>query len=110
MPQRKGDDWSDLPAGAARLMGPKKWFWKGMMNLDRQNSGSYRDFIRAYAACCSFADMSVGRLISALDESGHAVGLGHLSGILGQCGSDTKRLEHPAVYAYCTADGVGDGA
>lgn len=72
LPQRKEDDWSDLPAGAARLMGPKKWFWKGMMNLDRQKSGSYRDFIRAYAACCSFADMSVGRLISALDESGHA--------------------------------------
>ncbi len=72
LPPRKADDWNDLPTGAARLMGPKKWFWKGMMALDRQKPGSYRNFIRAYAACCSFADMSVGRLLKALDESGHA--------------------------------------
>jgi len=53
-------------------MAPKKWFWKGMMTLDKQQPGSYRDFIRAYAACCTFADTSVGRLIAALDESGLA--------------------------------------
>ena len=72
LPQRKADDWSDLPAGAAKLMGAKKWFWKGMMKVERDKRESYRDFIRAYAACCSFADMSVGRLISALDASGYA--------------------------------------
>ncbi len=70
MPQRKADDWNDLPTGAAKLMGAKKWFWKGMMQVERAKSGSYRDFIRAYAACCSFADMSVGRLVSALMKAG----------------------------------------
>ncbi len=34
LPERKQDDWSDLPAGAARLMGSKKWFWNGMMKVE----------------------------------------------------------------------------
>lgn len=72
LPTRKKDDWDDLPSGAAKLMDPKKWFWKGMMDLEKQKPGSYRNFIHAYAACCSFADTSVGRLLKALDESGHA--------------------------------------
>jgi arylsulfatase A-like enzyme len=49
-----------------------KWFWKGMMALEKSKPGSYRRFINAYAACCSFADVSVKRLLKALDESGHA--------------------------------------
>jgi arylsulfatase A-like enzyme len=72
MPLRKVDDWEDLPEGATRLMGGKQWFWKGMMDLEQEHPGSYRDFVRAYAACCSFADASVGRLLEALDASGHA--------------------------------------
>jgi arylsulfatase A-like enzyme len=69
MPLRKEDDWDDLPSGAARLMKEKRWFWKGMMELERKQPGSYRRFIKAYAACCSFSDASVGRLIDALDWS-----------------------------------------
>jgi len=72
LPERKENDWSDLPAGASKLMRSKKWFWQGMMKVEQAKSGAYRDFIRSYAACCSFADMSVGRLVSALDASGYA--------------------------------------
>ena len=43
-----------------------------MMKVEQAKGGSYRNFIRSYAACCSFADMSVGRLVSALDASGYA--------------------------------------
>ncbi|MDP6047016.1 MAG: sulfatase [Phycisphaerae bacterium] len=72
LPPRKEDDWSDRPSGAAALMRAKKWFWKGMMALEKRKPGSYRKFIHSYAACCSFADASVKRLLSALDASGHA--------------------------------------
>jgi arylsulfatase A-like enzyme len=72
LPPRKEDDWSDLPTGAAALMRPKKWFWKGMTALEKTKPGSYRKFIHSYAACCSFADASVKRLLDALDKSGHA--------------------------------------
>ncbi len=71
LPERKQNDWSDLPTGASRLMGSTKWFWNDMMKVEGEQKGSYRDFIRAYAACCSFADRSLGRLVSALDAGGH---------------------------------------
>jgi arylsulfatase A-like enzyme len=69
LPLRKPDDWDDLPAGAASLLGPKKWFWRGMTALDERQPGSYHDFIEAYAACASFADAQIGRLLDALDAS-----------------------------------------
>ena len=72
LPLRKDDDWNDLPTGAVSLMRRTKWFWKGMMTLEKSKPGSYRRFINSYAACCSFADVSVKRLLKALDESGHA--------------------------------------
>ena len=71
MPLRKDDDWNDLPAGAANLLKSKKWFWKGMEKLELEQPGSYRRFVKAYAACCSFSDASVGRLVNALDKSGY---------------------------------------
>ena len=72
MPVLKKDDWDDLPAGAAKLMQAKKWFWKGMESLESKQPGSYRKFVQSYAACCTFGDASVGRLIKALDRSGQA--------------------------------------
>lgn len=68
-PSRKEDDWSDLPTGAASLLRRKKWFWQGMMKVEENRDGSYRDFIRAYAACAAFADAQIGRVLDALDES-----------------------------------------
>ncbi len=69
LPPRKPDDWDDLPSGAAALLGPKKWFWRGMMQLERRQEGSYRNFIRSYAACAAFADAQIGRVLDALDAS-----------------------------------------
>jgi arylsulfatase A-like enzyme len=72
LPNRKENDWSDLPSGATKLMSRTKWFWKGMQAVEKKGPGSYRRFIEAYAACCSFADASVKRLVDALDASDHA--------------------------------------
>ncbi|MFP6659636.1 MAG: sulfatase-like hydrolase/transferase, partial [Pirellulales bacterium] len=47
----------------------KKWFWQGMMKVEQQQKGSYREFIRAYAACAAFADAQIGRVLDALDRS-----------------------------------------
>ncbi len=69
LPVRRADDWKDLPSGAASLMRTKKWFWSGMQKVDRRIPGSYHDFVRAYAACCAFADAQVGRVLDALEKS-----------------------------------------
>ena len=69
LPVRKKDDWDDLPKGADRLMQSKKWFWNGMMQVDGKTVGSYHRFIRSYAACASFADAQIGRVLDALDKS-----------------------------------------
>ena len=68
-PERRDDDWKDLPSGAVTLMQTKNWFWSGMSKLDERIPGSYHDFIRAYAACCTFADAQIGRVLDALDVS-----------------------------------------
>ena len=68
-PSRKEDDWKDLPSGAHALMKRTKWFWTGMMKLDRRLPGSLDGFVQAYAACCGFADAQVGRVLAALEAS-----------------------------------------
>ncbi len=69
LPLRKDDDWNDLPKGASSLVASKKWFWQGLMRVEQQQKGSYQEFIRAYAACASFADEQIGRVLDALDKS-----------------------------------------
>ncbi len=69
LPLRRESDWDDLPMGAHALMKGKKWFWKGMMDVERRLPGSYSDFVRAYAACVSFADAQIGRVLDALESS-----------------------------------------
>lgn len=66
LPLRKSDDWSDLPSGAVTLMKGKKWFWQGMEKVQRRQKSAYHDFIRSYAACVSFADAQIGRVLDAL--------------------------------------------
>lgn len=72
MPERLESDWDDLPSGARSLMRKKQWFWKGMQEVDRNFPGSYQHFIRSYAACCTFADAQIGRVLDALDQSPRA--------------------------------------
>jgi arylsulfatase A-like enzyme len=69
LPVRKEDDWNDLPAGAETLMRPTKHFWSDMMELEERHPGSYRNFVEAYAACATFADAQIGRVLDALDRS-----------------------------------------
>ena len=71
MPLLNDQDWSDLPSGATQLIKNKKWFWKGMRNIDKAIPGSYKNFIKSYAACSSFADASIKRLLDGLKRSGH---------------------------------------
>ena len=42
---------------------------QGMMNVEKQQAGSYQNFLRAYAACAAFADAQIGRVLDALDKS-----------------------------------------
>lgn len=69
LPTRKPDDWSDLPTGATSLMRSKQWFWRGMMDVEKKREDSYLNFIQAYAACATFADAQIGRVLDALDRS-----------------------------------------
>jgi len=69
LPVRNAADWDDLPAGAQALMKSKKWFWRGMERVNKNQAGSYHDFIRAYAACARLADAQIGRVLDALDKS-----------------------------------------
>ncbi len=69
LPLRREDDWADLPRGALELMRGKQWFWRGMMGVDDRRPGSYLEFVKAYAACASFADTLVGRLLDTLETT-----------------------------------------
>lgn len=69
LPERLDEDWDDLPSGAELLMRKKQWFWEGMMELEDRIPGSYSEFIQAYAACCRFADVQIGRVLDALEQS-----------------------------------------
>lgn len=69
MPRLKPDDWNDLPSGAQNLLRPTKWFWEGMVKATTENEHAYRDFIRAYQSCATFADAMVGKIIDVLDKS-----------------------------------------
>ena len=40
-----------------------------MMQVESKASGSYKAFIRSYAACASFADSQIGRVLDALEKS-----------------------------------------
>ncbi|MEM9366498.1 MAG: sulfatase [Planctomycetota bacterium] len=68
-PTVQNDDWGDLPTGAKSLLRNKKWFWQGMMEVEREKPGAFQRFIEAYAACVAFADAQIGRLLEALDAS-----------------------------------------
>ena len=72
MPKLNKTDWNDLPSGAKKLMSNKKWFWQGMEIVDKNYPGSYKKFIQSYAACSSFADASIKRLLDGLKGTPYA--------------------------------------
>jgi arylsulfatase A-like enzyme len=72
MPVMKDDDLADIPTGGRALLKPKKWFFAGMMKAERQQPGTWRDAVRGYQACATFADAQIGRLLDALDACGRS--------------------------------------
>jgi choline-sulfatase len=68
MPKVKKGDRDDVPASAEYL------HWKipepRLNVLERE--GEWRNLVRSYLACISFMDAQVGRVLDALDASGHA--------------------------------------
>ncbi len=72
LPKLKEDDTADIPAGGRKLLEQKAWFWRGMQKAETETPGAWRDAVRAYQVCATFADAQVGRLLEALDASGRA--------------------------------------
>ncbi len=72
MPKMFEEDLEDIPSGGQKLLNAKKWFFQGMMKAEKQDPGTWKESVRAYQACASFADAQVGRLLDALDKSPHA--------------------------------------
>ena len=68
LPPYKADDLEDLPPISAAVnindkMPTTQW---------AKENGEWRNIVQAYAACVSFVDAQVGRVLDGLEESGHA--------------------------------------
>ncbi|MHC4118914.1 MAG: sulfatase [Planctomycetota bacterium] len=72
MPQMLEGDLDDLPSGAAALLSSKKWFFRELMKIEKRAPGTWKEAVRSYQACATFADAQVGRILDALDKSIHA--------------------------------------
>ena len=67
LPESPEDDLDDVPAIG------RQWAAARREELNRMvREGKYRDAVRAYLACISFADAMIGRLLAALDRSPYA--------------------------------------
>jgi len=67
LPPIKVDDLDDVPATGRKFATARK---PDIMLVKR--AGRWREAIRAYLACVSYADALIGRLVDALDASGQA--------------------------------------
>ena len=72
MPKILQEDTEDLPSGANKLLSSKKWFFRELMEIEKNSPGTWREAVRAYQAGVSFADAQVGRIIDALNKSDYA--------------------------------------
>jgi len=67
MPEAPADDLADVPEAGRKLAAARR------AELDRIiREGKHREFVRAYLAAISFGDALVGRVLAALETSGHA--------------------------------------
>ncbi|WP_158285053.1 sulfatase [Arenibacter aquaticus] len=71
MPVLLPDDRKDLPDGANELLKPSDHFWSGMVKALEKDPDAYKNYVRSYQACASFADDMIGKIIDALDKSPH---------------------------------------
>ncbi|MEN3940719.1 sulfatase [Prosthecobacter sp. SYSU 5D2] len=60
-------DLDDLPKPASKLAADRRQDFEQI-----KKAGKWREAVRAYLACISFADAQIGRLLNALDEGPHA--------------------------------------
>jgi choline-sulfatase len=67
LPESPEDDLDDVPAIGRQLAAARREELNRMVR-----EGKYRDAVRAYLACISFADAMIGRLLAALDRSPYA--------------------------------------
>ena len=67
LPKINNDDLSDVPPAGKALATQRREDFELVMK-----TGKYREFVQSYLASISFADAMVGRLLDALDKSGHA--------------------------------------
>jgi len=72
MPNILEGDTDDLPSGAGKLLSPKKWFFRDLMEIEAKSPGTWQEAVRSYQACATFADAQVGRILDALDNSPYA--------------------------------------
>jgi len=68
MPEINWNDWNDIPSGAEKMVG-KEWLWNGMMKADSIRPGAWKEAVRAYQVCATFADKQIGKIITALEKS-----------------------------------------
>ena len=69
LPRSYSEDMDDLPAGALQLVKSTGWFWDGMEKAVEEKPDAYRDYVRAYQACASFADEMIAKVLEALNDS-----------------------------------------
>ena len=67
LPERRDDDLDDLPQAGKAMAAQRREDYELVMK-----AGKYRELLQAYLASVSFADAMVGRLLDALEQSGHA--------------------------------------
>jgi len=72
MPKTPEGDIDDLPPGAEALLRSKKWFFAELMKIEKKLPGTWKEAVRSYQACATFADAQVGRILDALDRSDYA--------------------------------------
>ena len=67
LPEKRDDDLDDLPQAGKAMAAQRREDYELVMK-----AGKYRELLQAYLASVSFADAMVGRLLDALEQSGHA--------------------------------------